>query len=435
MDATTFWNRVAVYNRATWPLQAIVVCGAIYLTVRAFASPGRTTDVWMKALLAFAFAWNGIVFFLVFVKNPISYAIGAPLFLAVSILFIVDVFASRTRFRLPAGGWARALTIAWLLLALLYPALGWPLGHIYPEVLLPLFPCPLTIFAIALVAAAAPGVDRKTFIALLPWGLLSLPKCFGALDCYEDCVLFASSVYGLVMLVRSWRSSKTTPRRPSDNWLLRRMMKLTGLEKRLINSPQHARETERTALALLEYVLLPTQPDCLELGCGQGALAQLLVERYDGRIVASDYDPAQLALAQERLAGLDGRIAFRIVDARNIPFEDASFDAVFSFGVLHHIPGGWRQAVAEIARVLRPGGWFVFTDLVVAPGAGRLLRRMLPRLDQLEEQALKQSLALNGLTLEHYTHDQRECMAVLGLMAYCTAVAHRPPQAIREATG
>ena len=64
---------------------------------------------------------------------------------------------------------------------------------------------PLTVYAIALVAAAAPNVDKKVFALLLPWALMGLPKCFGALDCYEDCILFASGVYGLVELVRNWR--------------------------------------------------------------------------------------------------------------------------------------------------------------------------------------------------------------------------------------
>jgi ubiquinone/menaquinone biosynthesis C-methylase UbiE len=211
----------------------------------------------------------------------------------------------------------------------------------------------------------------------------------------------------------------------SDNWFLRRIMKLTCFERRLINSPHHARHTQQTALALLEHVSLPPQPHCLEVGCGQGALARLLVERYGARVVASDYDPAQVALAQERLADLGEQVELHVVDARDIPFDDATFDAVFSFGVMHHIPGGWREAVAEIARVLKPGGWFVFTDLVVTPHAGRLMKRLLPRFDQLEETALHGSLAENGLRLEHYAYGQGELMAVLGLMNYCTAVARR----------
>jgi hypothetical protein len=52
-----------------------------------------------------------------------------------------------------------------------------------------------------------------------------------------------------------------------DNWFIKRIMKLTCFEKWLINSPRHARHTERTALALLEHISLPTDltshPLCL----------------------------------------------------------------------------------------------------------------------------------------------------------------------------
>jgi ubiquinone/menaquinone biosynthesis C-methylase UbiE len=214
----------------------------------------------------------------------------------------------------------------------------------------------------------------------------------------------------------------------SDSWFTRRFMKLTRPERRAMNSPRHARHTQRTALTLLEHVSLPNQPYCLEVGCGQGALAQLLAERYGAQVIASDYDPAQVALAQKRLADLGASVEFRVVDARAIPFDDAEFDALFSFGVLHHILGRWREAVAEIARVLKPGGWFVFTDLIATPRAGRLMRWLLPRLDQLEEVALQGCLAENGLDLEHYAHAQGEFMAVLGLMNYCTAVARKSSQ-------
>jgi SAM-dependent methyltransferase len=212
----------------------------------------------------------------------------------------------------------------------------------------------------------------------------------------------------------------------SDGWFTRRIMKLTRFEKQLINSPRHARHTERTAFALLEHVSLPPQPRCLEIGCGQGVVTRLLAERYGARVVASDYDPAQVSLARERLAGLDAPVEFRVVDARAIPFDVAEFDAVFSFGVLHHILGGWRGAVAEIARVLKPGGWFVFTDLVVSPRVGRLMGRLLPRLGPLDEAALLACLAQNGLGLSHYAYGQGGFLAVLGLMSYCVAVAHRP---------
>jgi ubiquinone/menaquinone biosynthesis C-methylase UbiE len=176
----------------------------------------------------------------------------------------------------------------------------------------------------------------------------------------------------------------------------------------------------QTALALLAHVDLPPQPRCLEIGCGQGALARLLIGRYGARVTASDLDPGQVALAEERLAHLDERVGFCVVDGRTIPFEGAQFDAVFAFGVLHHIPGGWRQVIAETARVLLPSGWFVFTDFVPPLRASRWLRCLLPRLDQLDETALRRCLAENGLCLEYYVHDRA---ILVGLMIYCVGVA------------
>ena len=57
----------------------------------------------------------------------------------------------------------------------------------------------------------------------------------------------------------------------SDNWLVRRIMKLTCFEKWLMNSPQRALQAEQTALALFEHINLPPEPRCLETGCaGRG---------------------------------------------------------------------------------------------------------------------------------------------------------------------
>jgi hypothetical protein len=205
MSTDVFWTQVAAYNEATWPMAIAMVIAGAFLTGKVFLRPGVETDKWVKAFLSFAFAWSGVVFFLIFLKNPISVFAGVPLFLIASLLFAVDIRAQKTHFGPPEEAWKKAATAFWIALVLLYPVIGWPLGHRYPETLLPTFPCPLTVFAIALVAAAAPKVDKKVFVVLLPWALMGLPKCFGALDCYEDCILFASGVYGLVELIRNWK--------------------------------------------------------------------------------------------------------------------------------------------------------------------------------------------------------------------------------------
>jgi hypothetical protein len=58
----------------------------VFLTYRVVAKPGPKTDVWMKAFLSSAFAWNGILVFLVYLRNPISMAIGTPTFVLVATL-------------------------------------------------------------------------------------------------------------------------------------------------------------------------------------------------------------------------------------------------------------------------------------------------------------------------------------------------------------
>jgi len=209
MNTETFWAQVSAYNEATLPVQAILILAAATLTYLVFAKPGAKTDIWMKAFLGLAFAWNGVVFFLIFVKNPISTFFGAPLFIILAILFAVDIFTKRTEFRFPDAKWKKGLTAFWVLLVFLYPLIGLPLGHTYPRMITPVMPCPLTVFALAMVTAAIPNVDRKLYILLLPWALAGLPKCLGALDCYEDCILFAAGVYGLILLVKNWKAIRT----------------------------------------------------------------------------------------------------------------------------------------------------------------------------------------------------------------------------------
>jgi len=202
----TFWNQMGTYNEATFPVQIAMIILVVVLIYFVFAKPGTKSNTLMKAFLSFAFAWNGIVFFLIYAKSPISTFLGSPLFIIVAILFAVDIFTKKIEFRFPSIKWQKFITAFWILLAFLYPLIGLTLGHFYPKVCMPLAPCPLTVFAIALVTVAIPKVDKKVYMLLLPWALMSLPKCLGALECYEDCILFGAGVYGLIMLIKNWKA-------------------------------------------------------------------------------------------------------------------------------------------------------------------------------------------------------------------------------------
>ena len=108
--------------------------------------------------------------------------------------------------------------------------------------------------------------------------------------------------------------------------------------------------------------LLPPGGSALEIGAGSGRLLIRLARERPYRAVALDYAPYAIRAVREnyRRAALAGHALFG--DARALPFPDASFDLVLSGGLLEHFrePG---PILAEMARVLRPGGLF-YADVV-----------------------------------------------------------------------
>lgn len=143
-------------------------------------------------------------------------------------------------------------------------------------------------------------------------------------------------------------------------------MKLNLVERLLTNSPMRAFGQRHVEGPLLRRMAqMGKYPLCLEIGCGRGAGARVIVDLFGAeKVLATDVDPKQIERARRGLPpGLRGRIEFRVADAMALDEPDGKFDAVFSFGVIHHMED-WRKAIGEVARVLRPGGEFFFEELM-----------------------------------------------------------------------
>lgn len=141
-------------------------------------------------------------------------------------------------------------------------------------------------------------------------------------------------------------------------------MKLNRVEKALMNNPVRAALQRWYELPLLERLGGPvTGLRVLEVGCGRGVGTEALLRRGVAKVHAFDLDPDMVEKARRRLRpyGSD-RVQLSVGDASAIEERDGSFDAVFDFGIIHHVPE-WRKAVAEVARVLRPGGRFFFEEV------------------------------------------------------------------------
>jgi ubiquinone/menaquinone biosynthesis C-methylase UbiE len=132
-------------------------------------------------------------------------------------------------------------------------------------------------------------------------------------------------------------------------------------------------------LAALE-VARPTA--ILDVGCGTGRLLRSAAVRFPGaRLVGVD---AAIEMVRQAEASIPAGIAieFQQATAEELPFPNAQFDLVFSTVTFHH----WRdqgKGIAEVARVLAPGGRWLLADFIAA-GLMRYVRRLL-RLRQFPE--------------------------------------------------
>jgi ubiquinone/menaquinone biosynthesis C-methylase UbiE len=110
---------------------------------------------------------------------------------------------------------------------------------------------------------------------------------------------------------------------------------------------------------------LPPQSRLLDAGCGTGR-AGLALEKMGYRVTGVDLSLSMLAGGR----ALSAQSKLSAANLLALPFADGSFEAVIMFfGALQHIPGGTRrrQAIAEMARLVQPGGYLILGLDNVAP--------------------------------------------------------------------
>jgi ubiquinone/menaquinone biosynthesis C-methylase UbiE len=154
-------------------------------------------------------------------------------------------------------------------------------------------------------------------------------------------------------------------------------MEMTRLEKWLVNREKKA---ERNIARIRQHLSeLPSEAlkDVLELGCGIGAVAAFLSETYNMKVWGTDYDHEQIQIARQRHPENEYLI-YQVEDATHLSFQEARFDLIVSQNVFHHL-SKWQTAVREVARVLRPGGFFLWLDLTFPKWIAKLFQPVVKK--------------------------------------------------------
>lgn len=201
----------------------------------------------------------------------------------------------------------------------------------------------------------------------------------------------------------------------------------------------------------------------LDLGCGTGqdAIALAHIVGKEGEVVGIDRSEAMIREARQRAAGLDLPVRFEVGDASALPFPDNHFDGCRADRVFQHLADP-EAALAELVRVVRPGGSVVVTDpdygsamidvsdihlarrvktflsdLVANPWSGRRLHGMFQGAGLLDLTLSMQiwQTDLAGLTEQFHLHEALAVMEQKGLITGAEAAGLIAELEARSATG
>ena len=156
-------------------------------------------------------------------------------------------------------------------------------------------------------------------------------------------------------------------------------MKLNHFEFLLVNNPVRAYVQEKYEFPILMNMITSKSFDSvLEIGCGNGNGTKLIKKYFHPlHITAIDLDEKMIQIAQRTIH--DETTTFQIMDASKLDFPNESFDAIFDFGIIHHIPN-WKECIEELRRVLKEGGKLILAEYSLETFSGfpgKLYRSLL----------------------------------------------------------
>ncbi|MBU4231287.1 MAG: class I SAM-dependent methyltransferase [Desulfobacterales bacterium] len=171
----------------------------------------------------------------------------------------------------------------------------------------------------------------------------------------------------------------------------------------MVNNPVRVMIQRRIIKWIKGVTRIGSQARILEIGCGRGAGACLIQEEFHpATLHAFDLDQRMIRMAGRYLkAESKDKICLYVGDASTLPYRDGVLDAVFGFGVLHHLPD-WRAGVREIARVLKPGGIYFLEEFYPQFYQNFLARRLFlhPEHDRFYSHDLQAALAEAGFEFQ-----------------------------------
>ncbi len=193
-------------------------------------------------------------------------------------------------------------------------------------------------------------------------------------------------------------------------------MKLNWAERLAVNNPSRPIQQRLEIRWMKRRRPLAPGGVVLEVGCGRGVGAALIRKEFQPALLqAMDLDLEMIRRGRTYLPeGERKEISFYAADLLRLPARVESLDAIFGFGVLHHLPD-WESALMEIVRVLKPGGIYYLEELYPSLYQNFITKHILlhPTANRFRSGDLKRALKGAGLPLDHLIEHPK--VGILGI--------------------
>ncbi len=203
-----FFEVMSKYNLSVWPAQIFLNLLAIIVVALAIRQTKLNGKI-ISAILGFFWLWIGAVYHLTFFTaiNPAAYIFGALFIFEGFLLLYFGTFKSMIEFKIGTDLFGSIGIIFILYALIIYPVLGYFMGHVYPSN--PTFglPCPTTIFTFGILLFAKTKVPWYLILIPFLWSLIGTSAAIN-LHVWEDLGLVAAGIIGFSLILMNNKKIK-----------------------------------------------------------------------------------------------------------------------------------------------------------------------------------------------------------------------------------
>ena len=126
--------------------------------------------------------------------------------------------------------------------------------------------------------------------------------------------------------------------------------------------------------------------EILDYGCGGGPIIERVIKFKTKKITGIDISEVSISKAKEKFKGMESKVMLLVDNCEETKFQDNKFDLIYGIGILHHLQTS--KCIAEISRILKPGGMLLFIEPLGTNPLINLYRLLTPKSRSIDEHPL-----------------------------------------------